>query len=198
MQYPQTPATESRPLGRTPRCDKLKLPYRIGRRLMFFYLFLLFTLLPLAELALLIFVGSKTSIFFTISVVVATGLLGTLLARWQGWRAVERIRGELQAGRPPSDSLVDGLLILIAGVLLVSPGFLTDVMGIFLLIPTMRNLVKKGVTAWLRRNVQVHSMNIRVATGRIDPDDDIDFDSQISSDQVIESHVIPPTKDKLP
>lgn len=142
MQYPQTPATESRPLGRTPRCDKLKLPYRIGRQLMFFYLFLLFTLLPLAELALLIFVGSKTSIFFTIGVVVATGLLGTLLARWQGWRAVERIRGELQAGRPPSDSLVDGLLILIAGVLLVSPGFLTDVMGIFLLIPTMRNLVK--------------------------------------------------------
>lgn len=165
---------------------------------MFFYLFLLFTLLPLAELALLIFVGSKTSILFTISIVIATGLLGTVLARWQGWRIVERIRAELQAGRPPADSLVDGFLVLVAGVLLVSPGFLTDVLGVFLLIPTMRNWVKRAVTAWLRRNVQVHSMNIHRAGRRMDAEGDVDFDTELSSGQVIESHVLPPPGDKQP
>ena len=111
---------------------------------------------------------------------------------------MQRIRAELQAGRPPADSLVDGFLILMAGVLLVSPGFLTDVLGISLLIPTMRNWVKRGVTAWLRHNVHVHSMNIHMAGRRMDAEDDEDFNTELSSGQVIESHVIPPSGDEQP
>src|SRR3972149_4678710 len=119
---------------------------------MLFYLFLLFTLVPLVELALLIWIGGQTSIGFTIALVLTTGIVGAALARWQGWRTRARIQDELHAGRMPADALVDGLLILVAGLLLVTPGVLTDAVGFSLLIPPLRTLVKRSVSAWLRRN----------------------------------------------
>ncbi len=123
---------------------------------MIFYLFLLFTLLPFIELAILIKIGMATNVWVPIALVLFTGMTGAALARWQGLRVYRRIREETLAGRMPADALVDGFLILLAGILLVTPGVLTDFVGLAFLIPPVRTLVKRGVKAWIRRNVEVH------------------------------------------
>jgi UPF0716 protein FxsA len=121
------------------------------------YLFLLFTIVPLVELALLVRIGGATEWWVPVLLVVASGLAGAILARWQGWRALARIREELQAGRMPTEALVDGVMILIAGLFLITPGVLTDLFGIALLIPPVRRVIQRSVVAWLRRNVEVRA-----------------------------------------
>ena len=122
---------------------------------MLFYLFLLFTLVPLVELAILVWIGGQTEWWVPILLVIATGIIGAALARWQGWQAVERIRSDVREGRIPAAAIIDGVLILIAGILLVTPGILTDLVGFAFLIPPLRSLVKRGVAAWIRRNFEV-------------------------------------------
>jgi UPF0716 protein FxsA len=112
---------------------------------MFMRLLLLFVLLPLAELALLIQVGRAIGLGWTLAIVVATGFLGATLARRQGLRAWRAIHGELAAGRVPGAALVDGLLILIGGIVLLTPGILTDLAGFALLIPPTRSAVKRSL-----------------------------------------------------
>src|SRR5258708_6140165 len=118
-----------------------------------FYLFLLFTVVPLVELALLVWVGGQTAWWVPILLVLVDAALGAALIRWQGVRVVRRIQEDLAAGRMPGDALIDGALFLIAAALLIAPGILTDVVGFALLIPPLRALVKRGVSAWLRRHV---------------------------------------------
>ncbi len=122
---------------------------------MLFYLFLVFTLVPLVELAILIRIGQVTVWWVPLLLVIATGIIGAALARWQGWQALHRIREESRAGRIPAAALIDGFLILIAGLLLVTPGVLTDLAGVALLIPPLHTLVKRAVVAWLKRHVEV-------------------------------------------
>lgn len=134
------------------------LTARWGRttiRSMVLYLFLIFTLVPIVELAILIRIGEATVWWLPVLLVISTGVAGALLSRWQGLRVYQRIRADAQAGRMPADALVDGFLILLAGILLITPGVLTDVVGIAFLIPPIRALVKRGVKAWIRRNVDV-------------------------------------------
>ena len=122
---------------------------------MLLYLFLLFTIVPLVELALLIRIGHLTEWWVPIAFVILTGIAGAALARWQGLRALSRIREELRAGRMPADAIMDGVLILVGAILLVTPGVLTDVVALALLLPPVRRLVKRGARAWLRRHVEV-------------------------------------------
>src|SRR3990172_2867224 len=105
---------------------------------MLFYLFLLFTVVPLAELALLVWLGGQTEWWVPILLVVADGIAGALLWRWQGWKVITRIQDEMSAGKMPADALVDGLLVFLAGALLITPGMLTDAAGFALLIPPLR------------------------------------------------------------
>ena len=112
---------------------------------MFARLLALFVLLPLAELALLIQVGQVIGLLWTLVIVVATGVLGASLARRQGVRAWLAIQAELQQGRMPGGTLVDGLLILIGGIVLLTPGILTDLMGFALLVPATRNALKQSL-----------------------------------------------------
>jgi UPF0716 protein FxsA len=122
---------------------------------MLVYLFLLFTLVPLIELALLIWIGGKTVWWLPIALVVLTAVGGAALARWQGWQVGTRIRGELRSGRLPAGAMLDGFLILVAAILLISPGVITDVLGILLLLPPVRAGVKRALFSQLRRQVQV-------------------------------------------
>lgn len=110
---------------------------------MFLRIVALFVLLPLIELALLIQVGRLLGLGWTLALIMATGLLGATLARRQGLRAWLAIRSELQQGRPPGGALVDGLLILIGGIVLLTPGILTDLVGFSLLVPQTRNALKR-------------------------------------------------------
>ena len=121
---------------------------------MFFRLLALFILLPLAELALLLQVGRWIGLGWTLAIVVATGFLGAALARRQGLRAWLAIQAELRAGRMPGGSLVDGLLILIGGIVLLTPGLLTDLAGFLLLIPGSRALLKRSLTRRFQRAIE--------------------------------------------
>jgi UPF0716 protein FxsA len=152
---------------------------------MVFYLFLLFTLLPIAELAILIRIGQATVWWAPILLVICTGIAGAALARWQGLRVYERIREDARAGRMPADALVDGFLILLAGILLVTPGVLTDLVGIAFLIPPVRTLVKRGAKAWIRRNVE-----IRVAELHAGFQQDSASASPARVDEIIDARVI--------
>jgi len=113
-------------------------------------LFFLFTLVPLLELYLLIRLGTYVGAVDTIAIVIGTGVAGGLLAKSQGLAVLDRMRAELNQGRLPAESLFDGLLILIAGAMLVTPGLLTDGLGLLLLIPWSR----QGIKSWLRRKMQ--------------------------------------------
>ncbi|ODS32721.1 MAG: phage T7 F exclusion suppressor FxsA [Candidatus Scalindua rubra] len=105
-------------------------------------LILLFTIVPLIELYLLIQVGRYLGAFPTIMIVFITGIIGGLLARSQGLSVQRQIRMDLQNGIIPTDGLIEGLFILIAGALLITPGMITDVFGFFLMIPGFRRWFK--------------------------------------------------------
>jgi UPF0716 protein FxsA len=115
----------------------------------------LFTVVPLVELALLIWLGGQTAWWVPVLLVVADGVAGALLWRWQGLRVIVRIQEDMAAGRMPADALVDGLLIFLAGAFLVTPGMITDAVGFALLIPPIRAVVKRLAVAWLMRHVEV-------------------------------------------
>ncbi len=114
---------------------------------MLFRLLLLFTIVPLIELWLLLELSEKTSLSVTILIVLATGVIGAWLARLEGWRVMTRMQADVAAGRMPGDAILDGLMILIAGALLITPGLLTDAFGFALLVPPVRGLLK----AFLKR-----------------------------------------------
>ena len=114
-------------------------------------LVVLFCLVPLLELLLLVEVGRLVGLLPTIVMVLATGVLGAWLARREGLRTVTRLREELASGALPGQTLLDGALILVAGAVLLTPGFITDAVGFGLLIPAGRSLVRRRLSAWLRR-----------------------------------------------
>jgi UPF0716 protein FxsA len=124
---------------------------------MFFYLFLLFTVVPVVELALLVWLGGQTVWWVPVLLVIADGIAGALLWRWQGLRVIARVRDEMAAGRMPADALVDGLLIFLAGAFLITPGMITDAVGFGLLIPPIRAVVKRYAKYWFVRNVEVRT-----------------------------------------
>ena len=109
---------------------------------MLFRLILLFTLVPLAELWLLIYISRYMTIPGTLGIVLFTGFAGAALARHQGWQTWRRLQEELRGGRVPADALLDGLMIFTAGVLMITPGVLTDAVGFALLLPPVRRLLK--------------------------------------------------------
>jgi len=118
-------------------------------------LLLLFTVVPLVELALLLWIGAHTSWWFTLGLVVFTGVAGAWLARHEGVRCLRRFQQELAAGKLPADPLLDGLMILLAGALLVTPGVLTDTLGFALLLPPLRRLVRERVKRRIQTRVFV-------------------------------------------
>lgn len=112
---------------------------------MFLRLLLLFTLVPMIELSLLINLGSYIGPLATLALVALTGVIGVSLAREQGFIVISKVRNSLDRGKLPADSLIEGLLILIGGVMLLTPGLLTDIAGFSLIIPLTRRIIKEVV-----------------------------------------------------
>jgi UPF0716 protein FxsA len=110
---------------------------------------LLFILVPIAELYVIIQVGQSIGALETIGLLVLISLLGAWLAKREGLGVVRRVRLQLEANRVPAAEILDGFLILLAGALLLTPGFLTDIVAILLLLPPTR----AGVRAFLRRRL---------------------------------------------
>ena len=109
---------------------------------MFGYLVLLFTVVPAVELILIIKVGEVIGAVNTLFFIIFTGVLGAYLARLQGFLLFQKINDNLNRGVMPTDEMLDGLMILLGGIVLLTPGFITDFMGFLLLIPLTRSLIK--------------------------------------------------------
>ena len=109
------------------------------------YLILLFTIIPILELAVLIKVGTCIGAGNTILIVILTGVAGAYLARSQGILTLIKIQEDLNRGIMPGDKIVDGLMILCGGVMLLTPGLITDLIGFMALIPAARYLIKQGL-----------------------------------------------------
>ncbi len=120
-------------------------------------LFLAFTIVPIIEIYLLIEIGSMFGALTAVTLVILTGFFGAFLARMQGLQTLYRMQESLREGRMPSGELLDTLLIVIAGLVLLTPGFLTDSAGFLLLIPATRNSIKY----WLRRQIELRYMSNR-------------------------------------
>ena len=109
---------------------------------MFGYLILLFTIVPALELAVLIKVGAYIGVGNTLTIIILTGIAGAYLARLQGFLILKEIQDKVNQGIMPSGQLIDGLMVLVGGILLLTPGFITDMTGFLLLIPVTRLLIK--------------------------------------------------------
>lgn len=105
--------------------------------------------LPFIEIAGFVLVGEEIGVLATLALVIAAGVLGAMLLRVQGFGVMTRIHREVEAGRDPSGEVAKGVMVLFAGVLLLIPGFFTDVLGLLLFLPPVREfawrLLKKRV-----------------------------------------------------
>jgi len=124
------------------------------------YLILLFTIVPITELALLIRIGQYIGLGYTVGIVIFTGVTGAYLAKMQGLITLRRIQEDVNHGIMPADKLFDGVLILCSGILLLTPGFITDIIGFMGLVPWTRNLFKH----WLKRKIEEMISQGRVIT----------------------------------
>jgi UPF0716 protein FxsA len=121
----------------------------------FLRLLILFTVLPLVELGLLLYLADLTNWQLTLGLVIVTGVIGTVLARREGFRTWRVIQQELAAGHLPGASLVDAMMIFVAGALLLTPGILTDAFGFTLLIPWCRAWYQRRLIRWFQNHVTV-------------------------------------------
>ncbi len=155
---------------------------------MLFRLLLLFTIVPLVELALLLNLAKVVGWQYTVALVLATGVLGAWLARWQGLQCWRRLHQQLAAGQLPADSLLDGLMILLAGVLLVTPGVLTDAVGFTLLLPPFRALFRRRLKD--RMGAQIHFGPPPPGAGQVPPNWPPGAKRPPQSDTIVETRVI--------
>lgn len=125
---------------------------------MFFKLLALFTIVPLVELALLIYLSTLIDFWPTIGLVVATAVLGAVLGKLEGGRAWANIQRDLSEAQIPADSLLDGLAVLIAGVFLITPGVLTDVAAIVLLVPPLRKPLRVIAKKYFQKKMAADTM----------------------------------------
>ena len=119
-------------------------------------IFLLFTIVPSVELWLLFQVKEFLGLFETIYLVSLTGILGASMAKKQGVLVIEQIQQDVQGGQMPQQSLMEALLVLIGGVLLITPGVMTDFFGFSLIIPTTRKLWVPFMQRWFKNRVNVN------------------------------------------
>jgi len=109
------------------------------------WLFLLFVAVPIIEIALFIQVGGFIGLWPTLAIVVLTAMIGTALMRTQGIQALNRLQAAVSTGGNPADPMIQGAMILVAGILLLTPGFFTDTAGFLLLLPPFRRaLIRWG------------------------------------------------------
>ncbi len=116
-----------------------------------FILFLIFTLVPLIELILFIKIAPLIGLWRTVAIIVITGIGGAYLAKTQGAGTINAIKLEISQGTFPTDRLIDGAIILVGSVLLITPGFLTDLIGILCMFPATRMFFRKPLKSYIKK-----------------------------------------------
>jgi UPF0716 protein FxsA len=115
----------------------------------------LFLVVPFVELFVLLQVGQAVGVLDTVALLVVVSIVGAWLVKREGLGVLRRAQERVAAGAVPGRELVDGVLILFAGALLITPGFVTDVVGILLLLPPVRAALRGATLRWLRRRASV-------------------------------------------
>ncbi|RYG94735.1 MAG: FxsA family protein, partial [Alphaproteobacteria bacterium] len=110
-------------------------------------LFAVFLIVPLAEIAFFIVIGKAIGLWPTLLGVVVTAVAGSLILRWQGLQLISEIRQTMGQGRLPARALADAMMVVIAGLLLLLPGYFSDLIGILLLIPPVRTLIYRALAS---------------------------------------------------
>jgi UPF0716 protein FxsA len=110
----------------------------------------LLIVIPALEIALLVLSGSVIGVWPTVGLIIATGVIGAWLAKREGTETIRQAKRELMYGKIPSEAVLDGICILVGGVVLLTPGFITDLLGFILLIPFTRRWIKPFLGRWLK------------------------------------------------
>lgn len=101
----------------------------------------LLLIVPILEIGVFIAVGGQIGVLSTLGMILLTAIIGSILLRWQGFQVLNKLQAESTAGRVPGKELVHGAMILVAGILLLTPGFVTDSIGFLLFVPGIRNVI---------------------------------------------------------
>ncbi|HJF31580.1 MAG TPA: FxsA family protein [Sporosarcina psychrophila] len=125
------------------------------------WIILAFVLVPTAELGLLIYSGKTIGLLPTIAIILVTGLGGAYLAKRQGMKAWTELRTRMAVMETPGDALIDSFCILLGGILLILPGFITDIVGFLLLFKGPRNLIRPFIQKWIYNKMKNGQIVIR-------------------------------------
>lgn len=128
----------------------------------------LFILVPIVELILLIKVGEIIGIWYTIGLVIVTGFLGAIAAKFEGMRVWHEAQKELMQFQVPADRLIDGIMILVGAIFLLTPGILTDITGFALIIPFTRAPFRKMLKSNFIKRQQSHQGRTKVEVITLD------------------------------
>lgn len=149
---------------------------------MFARLLILFITIPVLELCIFMMLGSRIGIPTTLAIIVITAVLGAWLTKSQGLKALTKYQSALSQGRLPHEEVMDGLLILIAGAVLLTPGFLTDAIGFSLLVPTFRDIVKGIAKGYLSGKVSVAGDAMGAPKSASAPSNVINIEAEVVED----------------
>jgi UPF0716 protein FxsA len=136
-----------------------------------FLLVALFILVPIAELAVIIQVGQSIGVWWTIAILIADSVLGSLLMRSQGRASWRRFSEALGTARIPAREVADGVMIIFGGALLLTPGFLTDIVGLLFLLPPTRALIRRVFLRQAMKRITVSMAGVQVPYGARRADD---------------------------
>jgi UPF0716 protein FxsA len=134
-------------------------------------LFLVFIAVPIIELAVILQVGDLIGLWPTLALLIVVSVLGTWLVRREGMRAWNALRLTLAHGRVPTNEVIDGALVLFGGALLLTPGFVTDVLGLFLVFPATRAVARRAVRVQARRRLARRGRRVDVEVVDVRPSD---------------------------
>ena len=117
--------------------------------------FLMFLILvPIIEICVVLLSGKLIGAFPTLVLIVVTGILGVYLAKTRGFKAFQQLKIAIERGQAPGDAIIDGVLTFIGSIMLVLPGFISDIIGILLVTPIARKLFKPIIYYWLRKKIK--------------------------------------------
>jgi len=123
-------------------------------------LFLFFTLIPLAEIYILIQVGQVIGTWDTVGLVIVSGIIGAYAAKTQGRQVIGQIEQQLRSGGEPSSIFLQALLVFVGGIFMVAPGFITDIFGMSFIIPVTRNLYVSVLKSLFNKGVNIGKIHV--------------------------------------
>lgn len=119
-----------------------------------------FIVAPACEIGVLLLSGKTIGVLPTVLLIILTGFVGAYLAKKQGIQAVRNLQKEIQYGRIPSNAILDAMAIFVGGIMLLTPGFISDIVGLFLLFPITRNWIKPFLIQFIKKWIDKHTIHI--------------------------------------